>query len=275
MSSAGLTVTLLGTGTSTGVPVPGCRCAVCGSTDPHNQRTRCSALLSFGGRNVLLDTATDLRQQLLRERIGRIDAVLFTHTHADHVHGIDDLRVFSHPGESPLPVFAAAEALATIRRVFGYIFSEPEPEPGYRPNLAAWTIGGRFSLFGLDIQPVELEHGGGRSLGYRIGPCAYLTDCSGIPPAEEEKLQGLELLVIDGLRFRPHQTHFTIAQAIAAGRRLGARRTLLTHLSHEVDHQRDGGGLPEGFELAYDGQQVTLELDPEIGRGVGSAAYSI
>ncbi len=254
-----MTLTVLGSGTSTGVPVPGCDCRVCLSPVPRNRRTRCSAMFSWDGRNVLVDTATDLRQQLLREGVRRIDAVLFTHTHADHVHGIDDLRVFSRPDLPPLPIFAGAASLASIRRAFSYIFDDAA-EPGFKPNLAAWTIAGPFGLFGQTVRPVELEHGPGRALGYRIGPCAYLTDCSGIPKEAERHLQNLELLVIDALRFRSHPSHFNIAGAIAAATRLGARRTLLTHLGHEVDHERDGMGLPPGFELAFDGQQVVLPL---------------
>jgi phosphoribosyl 1,2-cyclic phosphate phosphodiesterase len=258
-----LTVTILGSGTSTGVPVPGCRCAVCASADPRDQRTRCSALVTWRDRHILLDTATDLRQQALREKLSHIDAVLFTHTHADHVHGIDDLRTFSRSDRPPLPVFAAAESLATLRRVFAYIFSEPA-QPGYRPNLAAWTVAGPFLLFGLPVQPVALPHGTGTSLGYRLGPMAYLTDCSAIPATVERHLQNLDLLIIDALRFRPHETHFNIAEAIAAARRLGARRTLLTHLSHEVAHARDDRGLPDGFELAYDGQTIHLPFARQI-----------
>ena len=263
MSLTELTLTILGSGTSTGVPVPGCDCPVCRSGQGRNQRTRCSALVAWQGHNILIDTATDLRQQALREGLKTVDAVLYTHTHADHVHGIDDLRTFSRSDRPPLPIFAAADSLAVLQRVFAYIFSEPA-EPGYRPNLTAWTIGGPFSLFGLPILPLELEHGAGTALGFRIGPLAYLTDCSAIPKEAALLLQGLDLLVIDALRFRPHQTHFNIAGAIAAGRQLGARRTLLTHLSHEVDHHRDSVGLPEGFELAYDGLKVTLPFESDL-----------
>lgn len=259
MTAGELTLTILGSGTSTGVPVPGCDCPVCRSSNPANQRTRCSALLTWQGHRILIDTATDLRQQALREGLRQIDAVLFTHTHADHVHGIDDLRTYSRPGQPPLPIFASSGSHAVLRRVFAYIFSEPA-EPGFRPNLEAWTIGGPFCLFGLPVTPVELEHGSGTSLGYRFGPLAYLTDCSAIPAAAERQLQGLEVLIIDALRLRPHTTHFNIAQAIAAGRRLGARRILLTHLSHEVEHERDSRGLPAGVELAFDGQAVTVPI---------------
>lgn len=254
-----LHITLLGTGTSTGVPVPGCGCSVCTSGDPRNSRTRCSVLLRFRGKNILIDTSTDLRLQALREGIGRIDAVLYTHTHADHIHGIDDLRAFNMTAGGRIPLFASAQSLGVIHRVFSYIF-EPDAEPGYRPRLSSWTIGGPFSLFGLPVDPIVLHHGKGLSLGYRFGSFAYLTDCSAIPDESFGQLQGLDTLVIDALRFRPHDTHFNIAQAIETAARLGVRRTLLTHLSHEVDHTRHSQGLPPGVEFASDGLQIQCEL---------------
>ncbi len=258
MSGAVLEFTVLGSGTSTGVPVIGCRCPVCRSALPQNRRTRCSALLRWGGRSVLIDTATDFRQQALREGIDQVDAVLFTHTHADHVHGIDDLRTFTMRGGN-LPVYASAPALETIRRVFSYIFVD-ESEPGYRPRLSLHTVHGPFALFGHEVVPVPLVHGHGEALGYRIGPLAYLTDCSAIPAASMALLAGLEVLVIDALRFTAHTSHLNIAGAVAAAQAIGARRTLLTHLSHEVDHFRHSAGLPAGVEFAYDGLQLRVPL---------------
>lgn len=260
--SAGLTVTILGSGTSTGVPVPACNCAVCTSTDPRNQRTRCSVLLSWADRYILIDTSTDLRQQVLRERINRIDAVLYTHTHADHVHGIDDLRPFNFATGEAIPIYGSAETLAVIRRNFGYIF-DGDLQPGYRPQLETRLADAPFVLFGQTVEPLLLKHGPGLSLGYRVGSFAYLADCSAIPEATEQRLQGLELLVIDGLRFRPHETHFNIPQALAVSARLGAKRTVLTHLSHEVDHGRHEPLLPHGTTLAYDGQNLHLQLAAE------------
>jgi len=258
MSSGLLEFTVLGSGTSTGVPVIGCRCAVCSSALPQNRRTRCSSLLRWGGRTVLIDTATDFRQQALREGVGQVDAVLFTHTHADHVHGIDDLRTFTFRGET-LPVYASAPALATIRRVFSYIFVD-DSEPGYRPRLSLHTVTGPFELFGREVVPVPLIHGHGEAFGYRIGTLAYLTDCSAIPEESLPLLSGLEVLVIDALRFTTHASHLNIAGAVAVAQRIGARRTLLTHLSHEVDHFRHSAGLPAGIEFAYDGQQLSVPL---------------
>ncbi|MCM2264221.1 MAG: GPMC system MBL fold metallohydrolase [Desulfuromonadales bacterium] len=253
-----MTLTILGSGTSTGVPVLGCRCTVCRSTVPENRRTRCSALLRWGGHGVLIDTATDFRQQALREGLERVDAVLFSHTHADHVHGIDDLRTFTLKGET-IPVYGSAESMATIQRVFAYIFSD-EMEPGFRPRLTLSAVDAPFTLFDRTVVPVPLRHGQVASFGYRVGGLAYLTDCSVVPEASLPLLDGVELLVIDALRFTPHTTHFNVAEAVAAARRIGARRTLLTHLSHEVDHHRHAAGLPEGVEFAYDGQTITLPL---------------
>lgn len=259
MSSGSLTVTILGSGTSTGVPVPGCSCSVCTSEDPQNLRTRCSIMLSSGGRNILVDTATDLRQQVLREKISHIDAVCYTHTHADHIHGIDDLRAFNIVSGQAIPIFGSAETLAVIRRNFGYIF-DSELEPGYRPRLEIRQIDGPFDLFGLKIVPLPLWHGNGKSLGYRVGSFAYLVDCNAIPEATLPQLQGIGTLVIDALRFRPHTTHFNIAQALEVANHLGARRTYLTHLSHEVDHATDAARLPPGVEFAYDGQRIEIDL---------------
>ena len=178
--STGLTLTILGSGTSTGVPVLGCHCAVCSSSAPENQRTRCSALLHWHGRNVLIDTATDFRQQALREGIDHIDAVLFTHTHADHIHGIDDLRTFNLVSGAAIPVYGSPEVLSRIRQVFSYIFVD-DSEPGYRPRLNLIELQGAFELFDMTVTPVPLRHGPGPALGFRVGALAYLTDCNAIP----------------------------------------------------------------------------------------------
>jgi len=252
-----LELTILGSGTSTGVPVVGCSCPVCSSSVPQNNRTRCSALIRWQNKQILLDSSTDFRQQALREGITQIDAVLFTHAHADHIHGIDDLRVFTVRNEKIIPIYAATATLAMIRQGFSYIFTDA-PEPGFVPRLETIEAVKPFSLFGLPIEPLPLQHGDFPCQGYRIGPVAYLTDCNGIPRESRERLSNLELLVLDGLRLKPHATHFNLAQAIEAAQEIGARRTLLTHLSHEVDHERHNRELPPGIELAYDGQKVRL-----------------
>lgn len=259
MTDPVLRLTILGSGTSTGVPVLGCRCPVCHSSDPHNQRTRCSALLEWGGRKVLIDTATDFRQQALREGIEQVDGVLYTHAHADHVHGIDDLRTFTVTTGEAIPIFAAREVLERIQVLFSYSFSAGET-PGYRPRLQTREVRGPFGLFGETITPVPLKHGVGESLGYRVGNLAYLVDCSAIPEPSWALLEGLEVLVIDALRFRRHESHLCVSEAVEVARRLKVPRTLLTHLTHDIDHSRHSSGLPEGVEFAHDGLALTLPL---------------
>jgi phosphoribosyl 1,2-cyclic phosphate phosphodiesterase len=254
-----LTITILGSGGSPGVPMPGCDCPVCRSDDPRDQRTRCSILLGYNAHQVLIDMATDLRQQALREGLKRIDAVLLTHTHADHLHGIDDLRPFNRQVEGAIQIYASAADARHLQRVFPYIFCDPQVE-GYRPKLATRCFSGPFSLFGRQIVPVPLRHGNGSSYGFRLANFAYLTDCSEIPESSYELLAGVTTLVIDGLRFRPHTTHFNIPQAICAARRIGATQTWLTHLNHEVAHRQHSRELPAGVALAYDGLQIQLPL---------------
>lgn len=244
-------VIILGSGTSTGVPMVGCRCRVCSSDDPRDRRTRASLLIRHNNRNILLDTSTDLRHQVLREGIDRIDAVLFTHAHADHVNGIDDLRGFHFLHKEIIPCFASRTTLDILQAGFGYIFKEYHGS-GYTPLLHPSEISGPFELFGLTIIPIPLEHGRTAALGYRVGNMAYLTDCSAIPESSVPLLTGLDLLIIDGLRWSPHPFHFNIEAAIAASRQLNPRRIILTHLTHEVAYA-DGTKLPPGIEFAYDG----------------------
>lgn len=260
MTAERLSLTILGSGTSTGVPVLGCRCEVCRSASPRNQRTRCSALLRWGGRNVLIDTSTDFRLQGLREGLDRVDAVLFTHTHADHIHGIDDLRTLKPIEGDAIPVYGSVRTARTIKQVFSYIFHDDEG-PGYRPRLSIHSIEAAFELFGRMVTPVPLEHGPGEAFGYRVGSLAYLTDCSGVPASSMALLEGLEVLVVDALRMKAHDSHFNLDGAIALARRLGAGRTLLTHLSHDVDYAVHGAELPDGVELAYDGLTLSMSLE--------------
>lgn len=259
MPTATLDIIILGTGTSTGIPVVGCRCNVCRSTDSRNQRTRCSALLSCAGHNLLIDTATDLRQQILREDIRHIDAVLYTHCHADHVHGIDDLRGFNRPGGGSIPLYADPATLASLRKNFSYIFAHKHP-PGYVPRLTLHPLEGAVNLFGLEIIPIPLYHGAQMTTGYRCGPVAYLTDCNGIPASSLALLADLQLLILDGLRYKPHPTHFNIPEAVAIAQTIGAKQTLLTHLSHDVDHAGTNAELPADINLAYDGQRFSFDI---------------
>ena len=249
-------VTILGSGTSTGVPMVGCNCRVCSSDDPGDKRTRASLLIRHEGRSILFDAATDLRFQALREGLQRVDAVLFTHSHADHVNGIDDLRGFHFMHREIIPCFGSRETLDTLEAGFRYIFHEHEGS-GYTPLLQPTEVVGPFELFGLTVVPVPLQHGRTQSLGYRIGTFAYLTDCNCIPEESLALLEGLDVLVIDGLRWNTHPFHFNIEAAIAATRPLKPARTVLTHLSHDV-LSADSSRLPPGYEFARDGMTFDI-----------------
>lgn len=252
-------IIILGSGTSTGVPMVGCSCRVCASDDPHDKRTRASVLIRHGNRNILIDTSPDLRQQALREGITGIDAVLFTHSHADHVNGIDDLRGFHFMHHLVIPCFAAQPTLDILLNRFCYIFEEQNGS-GYTPLLAPHLITGELEIGDLKVIPVPLQHGKSTSIGYRIGNFAYLTDCNAIPQEALNLLMGVEILIIDGLRWNPHPTHFNIDTAIAAAQKLGPKRVVLTHLSHDVSFA-DREKLPPGVEFAYDGLELNLDLE--------------
>ncbi|MDA8429964.1 MAG: GPMC system MBL fold metallohydrolase [Geobacteraceae bacterium] len=249
-------VTILGSGTSTGVPMVGCNCRGCSSHDQRDKRTRASLLVQHEGRNILIDASTDLRFQALREGIERVDAVLFTHSHADHVNGIDDLRGFHFLHKEIIPCFGSHATLKTLLAGFRYIFHEHDGS-GYTPLLQPQEVDGPFELFGLTVVPVPLQHGRTAALGFRIGAFAYLTDCNEIPPASMALLEGLEVLVVDGLRWNPHPFHFHIEAAIAATIPLKPVRTILTHLSHDVLFA-DGSVLPPGYEFACDGMTFDI-----------------
>ena len=251
-------VTLLGTGTSTGVPVVVCDCRVCNSDDPRDQRLRPSALLQWDGASVLIDTATDLRQQALQHAIRRIDAVLYTHAHADHVLGLDELRLYNWKQGAPVPVYGSARTLRSIERTFWYVFDE-EPSQSTRPAVDCRPVDGPFELLGREVVPVAVDHGDLPILGYRIGSFAYLTDVSRIPDESYRLLEGLDVLVLNALRERPHPTHFNLEAAVEEARAIGAGRTLFTHMSHEMHYATHSAGLPEGIELAYDG--LTFEIE--------------
>jgi phosphoribosyl 1,2-cyclic phosphate phosphodiesterase len=249
-------ITILGSGTSTGVPMVGCHCQVCDSADRHDKRTRASILVECGGQRILVDTSTDLRSQMLREGIPQIDAVLLTHTHADHINGIDDLRGFHFIHRRIIPCYGSPETMAKVTATFAYIFDGLSSE-GYSPLLVPVSVEAGFELFGCSILPVPISHGSLMATGYRFGNAAYLTDCSEIPEASRALLQGLDLLIIDALRYSPHPNHFNIEGALQVVETLRPRRTLLTHLTHEVHHS-DGKRLPPGVEFAYDGLTVDL-----------------
>ncbi len=251
----------LGTGTSVGVPAIGCGCSVCRDRDPKNSRTRCAIILGLPQGNLLIDTPPDLRTQLLREEIGIVHAVLFTHAHADHIFGLDDLRLFPFYLGRPVPLYCEAEVEERIRHSFDYAFSEIAPtHPGATPQLVFETISLEpFEALGTEITPIRLDHGPRfRTLGFRFGNIAYCTDTSGIPPESIERLQGLDVLILDALRFAPHPTHLCLEQAIELSVQLGAKRTILTHTSHELEYHATNAALPDNVEMAYDGMRLKL-----------------
>jgi len=253
-------VSFLGTGTSTGVPVVGCRCRVCTSDDPRDKRMRQSVKIEANGKHFLIDTTPDLRFQLLRDPIPRLDFILFTHSHSDHLMGLDDIRPFNFRQREPIHAFASAHTAKAVRRAFSYIWDEHSQIGGGKPQLELHEVDGPFTHEGVDITPLPVAHGEWTILGYRIGPFAYITDTNGIPDETLRLLEGIDTLALDGLRpSPPHPTHFTIAQAVREAERIGARQTWIIHVAHEVSHAEESAKLPEGIELAYDG--LRLEFD--------------
>ena len=251
----------LGTGTSHGVPVIGCNCPTCQSSDPKDQRTRCSVVLGLPEGNLLIDTPPDLRTQLLREQIGLVHAVLYTHEHADHLFGLDDLRIFAHYLGDDLPIYCAATVERRIRTTFDYAF-DPETRAypaGGIPRLTFRPVSGEpLELLGVRAIPIALRHGRGNVWGYRFGNVAYCTDTNEIPAASMALLENLDVLILDGLRRQPHPTHFSLAEAVEVARRLAPKRTLFTHICHDLLHEATNATLPPGMELAYDGLSIPL-----------------
>ena len=255
-------LTLLGTGTSFGVPQIGCDCAVCHSIDPRDRRSRTAALLEANDSTLLVDTPPELRLQLLAAGTRRIDGVLYTHQHADHVAGIDDLRIFSLRQRAPLTCYGAAETVEFLRESYRYIFDERVTpfEGTSKPRLALEVLepGRPIGIAGLTVLPLAFEHGHTRVLGFRVGPVAYLTDVKSVPEAARLELRGVAVLVLNALWWRPHPTHLSIAEAIETARAIGAPRTILTHLTHETSHADLLARLPEGIEPGFDGQTVEV-----------------
>jgi phosphoribosyl 1,2-cyclic phosphate phosphodiesterase len=255
-------LTFLGTGTSFGVPQIGCDCAVCRSTDPRDKRTRSGAVLEANGSTILIDTPPELRLQLIAAGLSRIDAVVYTHEHADHINGIDDLRVFSVRQHKPLPLYGPPETLERLRASFNYIFDDAvHPYEGTsKPHLTLHRTEPDqvLRIAGIEVLPLAFKHGHLRVFGYRFGKLAYITDIKEIPERERQRLRGLEVLVLNALWWRPHPTHLSISEAIETARELGARRTYLTHLTHETGHAELEAQLPAGVYPAYDG--LTVEV---------------
>ena len=237
----------------------GCDCEVCRSTDPRDTRLRPSIALDFDdGFRVLIDTTPDLRHQALKHELRHVDAVLFTHAHADHIMGLDDVRRYNVTSGTAMPLFGEAGTLDEIRRTFRYAFETGAPRGGGVPSLRLWPIGGPFCVGRHEVIPVPVHHGPWRVLGFRVGGFAYLTDCNAIPPASLGLVEGLDTLVLDALRHRPHPTHFSLEQAIEMATRIGARQTWFTHIAHDLGHAVTNPLLPPGMALAYDGLSLTV-----------------
>jgi len=251
-------ITFLGTGTSHGVPMIGCDCATCRSTDPHDARLRPSVYLETDTAHVLIDAGPDLRAQALRFGITRVDAILFTHGHADHILGLDDVRRFNAIMQKPMPCYGDAHTLEDIRRTFHYVFDPATPKGGGLPALDLLPIKGTIRVNDLDVQPVPLWHGQRAILGFRAGRFAYLTDCNRLDDAAWAMLGGLDVLVLDALRVRAHPTHFSLAEATEVAKKIGAGRTFFTHMCHDLLHASTNARLPQGMALAHDGLILDL-----------------
>lgn len=251
-------LTMLGVGSSAGTPVVCCNCATCLSDNPRNKRTRCSSLITLdSGENILIDTGPDLRNQSLRENIKRVDAVLYTHTHADHLHGIDDLRAFCVIQRSQIPLYAKEDAVLHIKQKFGYTLRDPS-DFWEMPVLRAETIDAPFELFGTTVTPIPVMHGRSQIFGYRIGNIAYMTDVSEIPESSFPLLEGLDIVLLDCLREKSHPTHINIEQSISYISRIRAKQSYLIHMTHELEYASLSKKLPKDVFVGFDGLKLSV-----------------
>ncbi len=254
-------LTVLGSGTSMGVPTIGCQCAVCTSTDPHDRRTRPSVMVEWDGHRVLIDSTPDFREQAIRERICRLDAVLYTHAHADHILGLDDLRPLTFRATGRIPLYAQPPAADRIRHMFSYVFADDYKYGGIA-KVELHEFDGTIELFGVPFEPVPVLHGDAEICGFRFGTAAYLTDFSDIPERSMERLRGLDILFLDALRHKPHPTHSTVQNSLSIVERLQPQRAFFTHIAHELPHEATNATLPEHVRLAHDGLRLQFEIHP-------------
>lgn len=255
-----LKATVLGSGTSSGVPTVGCACKVCTSVNPKNNRLRSSCWFQVNGKSILIDTSPDLREQALQNGILHVDAVLYTHIHADHIHGIDEMRVYNAYQQVAIPVFGDAYTINHLQKNFSYIFSPVTRYPSLIPRLEPHIVEGKFDCVGIPVQMIPCNHGEKWfTHNYRIGDVAWLTDTNGIPESSLPYLTGLKVLFLDGLRKDPHPTHFHLEQSLETAKKIAAKQTYLIHLTHDYDHDEFNKTLPDGIRLAYDG--LTVETD--------------
>lgn len=252
-------LTVLGSGTSMGVPTIGCRCAVCTSTDPHDRRTRPSVMVEYGEHRVLIDSTPDFREQAIREGIRHLDAVLYTHAHADHILGLDDLRPLTFHSAGKIPLYAQASAIGRIREMFSYIFAGDYKYGGIA-QVELNALEGPLELHGVRFDPIPVMHGDAEICGFRFGSAAYLTDFSEIPQRSMERLGGLDILFLDALRHKPHPTHSTVANSLELIERLRPRRAFFTHISHDLGHEETNAALPEHVRLSHDGMKLEFEI---------------
>jgi phosphoribosyl 1,2-cyclic phosphate phosphodiesterase len=250
-------ITFLGTGTSQGVPLINCDCPVCTSTNPKNKRMRCSVMVETDNANILIDTSMDMYQQFIAYRFERIDAILYTHAHADHIFGLDDLRRFNYMQQEVIPVYGGVETMNRIGHVFDYAISDGHLNPGV-PSIKPNIIDSKFSFKNTEIIPVPIMHGKDRIYGYRIGNFAYCTDVNFIPQESYELLQGLDVLVLGALREKKHPRHFSVDEAVVEMNKIQPKQTFLTHISHFLDHDKDGSKLPPSCSFAYDGLSIEI-----------------
>jgi phosphoribosyl 1,2-cyclic phosphate phosphodiesterase len=252
-----MNVTFLGTGTSVGIPVIGCDCAVCVSVDPHNKRRRSSLYVQTGGQHIVIDTSLDFREQVLAYKVARIDAVLITHSHADHIFGLDDIRRFNTLQGAMIPVYGSGGTIKDLKRIFAYV-DEAVPEPGvFRPRLSFCEKQGLFRVGPVLVETLPVFHGRTETYGFRLEcegrSLAYIPDCKEMPDTTIERIQGVDLMILDGLRHRSHPTHLTVEAALALFVRIGAKNSYLTHLCHDLDHAATQSSLPPAIHVAYDG----------------------
>ena len=259
--SAVARVLVLGTGTSHGVPMIGCECDTCRSPDPRDRRLRASIYIQIrNGPSVLVDTTPDLRMQALTHGLKRVDAIVYTHSHADHIMGLDEVRRFNALQKSAIPCYGDERTLSDLHRIYSYVFTPDTSQGGGIPRLVTARVMGEFCIGSATFIPVPVMHGSRTILGYRVGSFAYLTDCSGIPDSSWPLLTGVKTLVIDALRERPHPTHLSIDQALAVVDRMKPERALFTHMCHDLPHAATCARLPSGVQLAYDGLAFDIDL---------------
>jgi phosphoribosyl 1,2-cyclic phosphate phosphodiesterase len=253
------TLTVLGSGTSMGVPTIGCECAVCHSSDPHDRRTRPSILIEYNSKVVLIDTTPDFREQAIREKLRQLDAILYTHAHADHILGLDDVRPLSYNRPQKIPLYARSEVGERLRNTFRYIF-DADYKFGGLAQVELHNIDGPFDLFGACYTPVKILHGDAEIIGFRFGAAAYLTDFSSIPEESFAQLQELDILFLDALRYTPHPTHSTVENSLRIADRVKPKCTFFTHICHDLPHEKTNATFPPNVRLSYDGLKLEFEI---------------